>query len=52
MAEFKRMRLSNNPDTDEHMIDVQYILDRVMEAVCAPKPSSLGNPLSTINSIL
>ena len=34
IVEFKRMRLSNNPDEDERMLEIQLILENMIDRIC------------------
>ena len=34
LVEFKRMRLSENPDDDERMLHVQSVIDEILNCVC------------------
>ena len=42
LIEFKRMRLSHNPDEDERMLEIQLILENIIDQICSTQPEVKG----------
>lgn len=42
LIEFKRMRLSHNPDEDKRMLEIQLILENIIDQICSTQPEVKG----------